>query len=96
MCAFTARVRFLRRRGLAGLRNILFGLPMLYFSRSAHGDFCVCEVKAVPQPCGQYAGHLSAWRSTERLSMQGLPGRLHSSMNSVSGAVPVYFSPAAS
>jgi len=53
---------FRRRRGPAGLRNILFGLPMLYFSRSAHGGFCVCEVKAVPRPCGQYAGHLSAWR----------------------------------
>ena len=56
------RVAVPRRRGPAGLRNILFGLPMLYFSRSAHGDFCVCEVKAVPRPCGQYAGHLSAWR----------------------------------
>ena len=61
-CTPTACVRFLRHRSPAGLRNILFGLPMLYFSRSAHGDFCVCEVKAVPRPCGQYAGHLSAWR----------------------------------
>ena len=61
-CTPMACVRFLRHRSPAGLRNILFGLPMLYFSRSAHGDFCVCEVKAVPRPCGQYAGHLSAWR----------------------------------
>ena len=61
-CTPTACVRFLRHCSPAGLRNILFGLPMLYFSRSAHGDFCVCEVKATPRPCGQYAGHLSAWR----------------------------------
>ena len=61
-CTPMACVRFLRRRGPAGLRNILFGLPMLYFSRSAHGDFRVCEVKTVLRPCGQYAGHLSAWR----------------------------------
>ena len=44
------RVAVTRRRGPAGLRNTLFGLPMLYFSRSAHGDFCVCEVEAVSPP----------------------------------------------
>ena len=49
-CTPMACVRFLRHRSPAGLRNILFGLPMLYFSRSAHGDFCVCEVKAVSLP----------------------------------------------
>lgn len=49
-CTPTACVRFLRRRSPAGLRNTLFGLPMLYFSRSAHGDFCVCEVGAVSPP----------------------------------------------
>ena len=49
-CTPMACVRFLRHRSPAGLRNILFGLLMLYFSRSAHGDFCVCEVKAVSLP----------------------------------------------
>ena len=49
-CTPMACVRFLRHRSPAGLRNILFDLPMLYFSRSAHGDFCVCEVKAVSLP----------------------------------------------
>ena len=38
---------FRRHRSPAGLRNILFGLPMLYFSRSAHGDFCMCEARGV-------------------------------------------------
>ena len=49
-CTPMACVRFLRHHSPAGLRNILFDLPMLYFSRSAHGDFCVCEVKAVSLP----------------------------------------------
>ena len=46
-CTPMACVRFLRHRSPAGLRNILFGLPMLYFSRSAHGDFCMCEARGV-------------------------------------------------
>ena len=83
MCAFTACVRFLRRRGPAGLRNILFGLPMLYFSRSAHGDFCVCEVGVVSLPpacfaCCRNAGrplvkaaHLSLSEVAEQHSLRG-------------------------
>ena len=46
-CTPMACVRFLRHHSPAGLRNILFGLPMLYFSRSAHGDFCMCEARGV-------------------------------------------------
>ena len=46
-CTPMACVRFLRHHSPAGLRNILFDLPMLYFSRSAHGDFCVCEARGV-------------------------------------------------
>ena len=44
------RVAVPRRRGPAGLRNTLFDLPMLHFSRSAYGDFCVCEVETVSLP----------------------------------------------
>ena len=49
-CTPTACVRFFRRRSLAGLRNTLFDLPMLHFSRSAHGDFCACEIGVVSLP----------------------------------------------
>ena len=45
-----ACVRFLRRRGPARLRNTLFDLPMLHFSRSAHGDFCAYEIGVVSLP----------------------------------------------
>ena len=49
-CTSVACVRFLRRRGPAWLRNTLFDLPMLHFSRSAHGDFCACEIGVVSLP----------------------------------------------
>ena len=55
-CTPTACVRFLRRRSPAGLRNTLFDLSMLHFSRSAHRDFCVCEVEAVLLPSAYSAG----------------------------------------
>ena len=32
MCAFTARGRFLRRRGLAGLRNLFFDYSVVIFA----------------------------------------------------------------
>lgn len=49
-CTSVACVRFLRRRGPARLRNNLFDLPMLHFSRSAHGDFCAYEIGVVSLP----------------------------------------------
>ena len=33
MCAFTACVRFLRRRGPAGLRNLFFDYSVVIFAR---------------------------------------------------------------
>ena len=42
MCAFTACVRFLRRRGPAGLRSLFFGYSVVIFAlppiRSKHGN----------------------------------------------------------
>ena len=43
MCAFTACVRFLRRRGPAGLRDLFSLLSKLRFSHPALKAFCVCE-----------------------------------------------------